>query len=379
MRKGLFIVLFLLVQVILGQQAIHNFGNLQLHDKGLVGFHTGLVNDGSFDENLGLIGFYHDEESLLISGAFSPSFYDFETAVEGDLHLDVPINIDNSINFIYGNIKSTRYNKNVYVRMSENAFYEGEVDMAKIDGQAAVDGQKVFSFPVGVKNTLRPLAIKFIDGPFLAKCAYFDENPDFPQSFTKGFDTSLRDVSLASIHTDEFWNMTTSGMLQVTLNWDSDAGMISKVGKIEGITVAGWNKKEKQWFNLGAIEHDGTIDRGWVRSETFNANDFEMFTFGFLFHQNSSANNYAMSPNGDGSNEYLTFKVIDKYPSNKLMIFNREGRLVYEKSDYKNEFNGTSNKNSGQRGKVLPEGVYFYVLDIKKHNLKYQGYIYLVL
>ena len=73
MQKGLFILLFLLGQGLIGQ-AVHNFGNLQLHEKGLVGFHTGFINDGNFDDNLGLIGFYHGEESLSISGAFSPTF-----------------------------------------------------------------------------------------------------------------------------------------------------------------------------------------------------------------------------------------------------------------------------------------------------------------
>ena len=378
MLKRFFILLFLLSQTLIGQ-AVHNFGNLQLHDKGLVGFHTGFINDGSFDENLGLIGFYHSDESLMISGAFSPTFHDFETAVEGDLHLEVPITINNSLNFIYGNIKSDRNNKNVYTRISENTICEGELDLAKIDGQAAILGQKIFSFPIGDNNTLRPLAIKFIDGPFLAKCAYFFENPDFPQSFSKGFDTSLKDVNMVSIHANEFWNVTTSGMIQVTLNWNSKSEMISKAQKIESITVAGWSKNEGQWVNLGNLNHEGTIDQGWVTSDTFNANDYEIFTFGFLLNQNASSHNYAMSPNGDGTNDNLTLNLIDKYPTNNIVIFNREGRLVYEKADYKNEFDGTANKNIGQIEKNLPEGVYFYVLEVKEHNLKFQGYIYLAL
>lgn len=379
MKFKLSLILCLSGFVLLGQQSIHNFGNLQLHNSGLVGFHGDLINDGTFDSNSGLTGFYSDDDSLFISGEFSPSFYDLELAVEGNLQLKTTIHIDNSLNFIYGNITSSADSKNIYTQFSENAFYDGALDFSKIDGQAAVDGQKIFSFPIGVKNKLKPLTIKFIDGPFLAKCAYFDESPDFPQSFSKGFDTNLKDVNLVSVHSDEFWNVTTSGLIQVTINWDSNSDMISKVEKIEGITVAGWNKKEGQWMNLGIFEQKGTIDRGWVTSDTFNANDYEIFTFGFLFHRNSSSNNYGMSPNGDGANDYFTLKLIDKYPSNKLMIYNRDGRLVYEKSNYKNEFNGISNKINSQKERVLPKGVYFYVLDVKKHNLKFQGYIYLAL
>lgn len=378
MKLKLFLILFHLSLVLLGQ-SVHNFGGLQLHKKGSIGFHGDLINDGIFDSNLGLIGFYSDEESIMISGEYSPSFNDLELAVEGDLYLKTPIYIDNSLNFIFGNITSMTNARNIYTQFSENAFYDGALDHSKIKGQAAVDGQKVFRFPVGIETTLRPLTIKFIDGPFLAKCAYFEENPDFHQSFSKGFDTSLKDVNLVSVHSGEFWHVTTSGMIQVTLNWNSDSDMISKVEKIEGIVVAGWNRKEKKWFNLGSSEHEGTIDKGLVSSDVFNANEYEILTFGFLLHRNSSSNNYAMSPNGDGANDYFVLKLVDEYQSNNLMIYNRDGILVYKKSDYKNEFNGTANQNTGQKDRNLPAGVYFYVLDIKKHNLKYQGYIYLAL
>ena len=36
------------------QTAFHNFGNVQIHDQGQIGFHIDLINDGDFDENLGL-------------------------------------------------------------------------------------------------------------------------------------------------------------------------------------------------------------------------------------------------------------------------------------------------------------------------------------
>ena len=377
MQKGLFILLFLLGQSLIGQ-AVHNYGNLQLHNKGLVGFHTGFINDGSFDNNLGLIGFYHSEESLSISGSFSPTFYDFETAVEGDLYLEVPLIIDNSLNFIYGNITSARNNKNIYTKISENAFYEGAVDMAKIDGHAAVEGQKIFSFPVGNGNLIRPLLLEFIDGPFLAKCEYFRENPDFPESFSTGFDINRKDAELSSIHTQEFWNVTTSGMIQITLNWSPDCNLGSTVEAIEHIAVAGWDKKNEQWTNLGSFKSEGEIDQGWVTSNTFNANDYEIFTFGFLFNlKNRDSGNYALTPNGDGANDFFILKIVEEYPTNNLMIFNREGQLVYEKTDYQNEFNGIGNKKIIQKGQHLPEGVYFYILEIKAHNLKYQGYIYL--
>ena len=57
----------------------------------------------------------------------------------------------------------------------------------KVDGHVAVEGQKKFSFPVGYDDTIRPLQIEFADDIFYAKCEYFHENPDYPESFRHKF------------------------------------------------------------------------------------------------------------------------------------------------------------------------------------------------
>lgn len=361
-----------------GQAGVHNFGNLQLHSKGLVGFHTDFTNDGSFDKNSGLVGFYQDKESLFISGAFSPTFYDLELAVEKNLYLDIPINIENSLGIIYGNIISSRSNKNIYTKFSAKADYVGIANHSKIDGQVGVEGQKVFSFPVGYDDILRPLKIQFIDEVFLAKCAYFFENPDYPRSFAQSFNSSNRDSSLGGINTQEFWNLTTTGRIQLTLNWNSGTIMDTSINDMESVMVAGWSKKNEQWENLGNARYEGNTEQGWVTSNIFNANDYEIFTLGFLFNTKSGEpGNYALTPNGDGINDFFSLKIIEKSPNNELKIFNRSGTVVYEKSNYKNEFQGIPNRYTNQNNNQLPEGVYFYIIDLKDINQKYQGYFYL--
>jgi gliding motility-associated-like protein len=76
---------------------------------------------------------------------------------------------------------------------------------------------------------------------------------------------------------------------------------------------------------------------------------------GILVHQ-------AVSPNGDGVNDYLTIENIASYPDNKLMIMNPGGALVYEAKGYDNQnkvFDGHSNKT----GQMQLPGTYFYSLD----------------
>jgi gliding motility-associated-like protein len=76
---------------------------------------------------------------------------------------------------------------------------------------------------------------------------------------------------------------------------------------------------------------------------------------GLVVHQ-------AVSPNGDGVNDFLNIEGISNYPDNKLKIMNRNGTLVYEADGYDNRsktFDGHSNKT----GVMQLPGTYFYSLD----------------
>lgn len=65
------------------------------------------------------------------------------------------------------------------------------------------------------------------------------------------------------------------------------------------------------------------------------------------------------TPNGDNLNETWIVKDIEKYPKNELIIYNRWGQVVYNKSPYMNEWVGTTNNN-----KELPTAAYYYVLKL---------------
>jgi gliding motility-associated-like protein len=75
------------------------------------------------------------------------------------------------------------------------------------------------------------------------------------------------------------------------------------------------------------------------------------------------------SPNGDGINDVFEIQNIYQFPANSIQIMNRWGSTVYTKEPYDNTFNGT-----GSNGTELPDGTYFYKLDIG-NGQSFQDYL----
>ncbi|MDQ3045969.1 MAG: gliding motility-associated C-terminal domain-containing protein [Bacteroidota bacterium] len=64
------------------------------------------------------------------------------------------------------------------------------------------------------------------------------------------------------------------------------------------------------------------------------------------------------TPNADGENDTWYIGNIQKFPENKLEIYNRNGKLVYKKSSYLNDWDGKA------FGQDLPASTYFYELNL---------------
>jgi gliding motility-associated-like protein len=86
----------------------------------------------------------------------------------------------------------------------------------------------------------------------------------------------------------------------------------------------------------------------------------------------------AFTPDGDGINDSFVIVGIEQAPDNTIIIYNRWESVVFETSNYQNNWIGTSNVNNTVGGDELPTGVYFYLFDTKteKYGVM-KGYIYL--
>ena len=86
----------------------------------------------------------------------------------------------------------------------------------------------------------------------------------------------------------------------------------------------------------------------------------------------------AVSPNGDGMNDYWRIDGIELFPNNFIRIFDRYNNLVFETNSYDNlekVWFGQSNK--GISNNSVPEGSYFYVINLGDGSKPLSGYIIL--
>jgi gliding motility-associated-like protein len=81
------------------------------------------------------------------------------------------------------------------------------------------------------------------------------------------------------------------------------------------------------------------------------------------------------SPNSDGVNDGFVIDNIDKYPGNKLWVYNRWGNLVYKAKDYDNKWDGVSNVSGIHMGRKLPSGTYYFIVDLNNNSKPHSGYL----
>ncbi len=84
---------------------------------------------------------------------------------------------------------------------------------------------------------------------------------------------------------------------------------------------------------------------------------------GFFFNQ--------FSPNGDGTNDRLKINCIDQYPNNSIEIYNRYGNLVFEARG----MTDGSTWDGTRKNEAVPDGTYFYILDLGDGSEITKGWI----
>jgi trimeric autotransporter adhesin len=77
------------------------------------------------------------------------------------------------------------------------------------------------------------------------------------------------------------------------------------------------------------------------------------------------------TPNGDGINDKFVIPGLDAYSKRELFVYNRYGSLVYENTNYSNDWGGENNN-----GAELADGTYYIVL-LLDNGVVFKTYVYI--
>lgn len=374
------ILIFSIFQSTIAQTAFHNFGELQIHENGQIGFHTHLINDGMFDNNLGLAGFYGNTQ-LNVSGTSIAEFLDMEIDITDGLNLETSIGVYNNLDFINGKVFTPRNNLGVSLDFLQ-ATYAGDGDSEHVDGYASLFGNVEFTFPIGDGNKLRPLSISKPNSITTFKSAYFFEDPNSQTTLASSFDTNSFTPILSKVSDKEFWDLNGDQEVEVTLTWDVDSDIPNLTNDINYLRVVGWNATTLRWESLGREYVSGDTDNGSITSLSFIPDDYVALTIATEPSGNEFTINTGFSPNGDGMNDHFEIAGLDLTQENDIEIFDRWGNNVYKKNNYDNTWGGISENNKTyQKGGLLPVGTYYFILKIKdkitNKNKVYKGWVYI--
>lgn len=111
---------------------------------------------------------------------------------------------------------------------------------------------------------------------------------------------------------------------------------------------------------------------------TLNAVDFNGCSSDIVFTVDINSNcdvivYNGFTPNGDGINDFWVIDNIEKFPNNKVHIFNRWGNQIYQTTNYDNANNRWNGKtNSGQ---AITSGTYFYIIIDDAEKILQKGWI----
>lgn len=365
------------------QDGIANHGAMQLHGSGTAGFHTDFTNNGPFQSEVGLVGFYREGASLVISGSETPELFDVEFDAASGIWLESPLLIENNANLISGDIRTTRIQAMAYPMFSFTSFFTGDSDVSKVDGFASIRGKAEFTFPIGDATRLRELHILSEAPNPQASAAYYFEAPQASGTLGRSFVSKGETENALRISPREFWRLEGEVPSRVTLTWDVLSGVPGLASFLGDLRVVGWSKAQQTWVDLGNSHVEGGRDYGRLTSDTFVPDLYEIITIGgsdaaSSQYQTVDLDNYYLSPNGDGRNETLELAAAVDSPNNAIEIYNRYGQLVYRKEGYTGGFNGEANVDMVvSTGSFLEDGIYFYIITFHDLRQRHQGYFYL--
>lgn len=365
--------------------SIVNDGDLYVYshynNDGLVGFTAGTTT--GITRMRGLVA--HQD----ISGSIPMEWYDGEfnnINVQPAFHLSNQVSISGTSDFYQGIVDNDTYGG---LLVFENTAGHINVDDAShVDGYVQKNGNDAFQFPIGDGGQFRYASISAPDeatDAFTGKYFWENSNPLYPHANRAGVITLIDDA--------EYWTVdrtTGDSDIFLTLTWDEDTTPASiYAAPYEEIHIVRWDATSNLWVDEGGVADPLTKEVTTVVNPVLGYGVFTLARVkvddilpcggrGLVIYN-------AVSPNGDGVNDYFFLDGIAACPQNKVEIYNRWGVKVYETSAYDTNGNVFKGYSEGRAtvasSEKLPTGTYFYILSFLDETggtkTRKAGYLYI--
>lgn len=353
-----------------------------------------IINDGEFfiyDDvnNDGLFSFTPSEQGYTrfqgsstqqISGSNNIELYDVlldNNQVQNGFELSTGMKIANNADFTNGILVTDGFGGTV--EFLQGATAQNMSNQSFVDGNVLKTGNDDFIFPIGDNAYYRRARVSSpvasTDG-FSGHYFYNSPNPLYP--------IANKAADIAVVDDQEYWSIQrTNGnsMVVVTLSYDELTTTPQSVMPTPGneLHVLRWDVATSQWVDEGGTQNAITK----TVSTPVTIDEFGIFTLGLVNTTPDVVISEGVTPNEDGSNETWIIDGLEKYPKSKVTIFNRWGTMVYTDDDYQNDWSGISESAYNIGGNELPEGTYFYILELGgtpgayNYGKVLKGYFYL--
>ncbi|UPZ14379.1 gliding motility-associated C-terminal domain-containing protein [Flavobacterium humidisoli] len=332
--------------------------------------------------------FFIGTKQQLISGTQIAHFQNiiFENSSElVPFHLNTTIEIGNNATFKNGIIDADTFNGKMI--FDQNAFHTDASNLSFVDGKVENIGDLDFEFPIGDQLYFRPsYHDKGANANNIYTTQYFLQNAGNQYPYTS------KDETIISIDEVEYWNLTQDQgsekiILSLTLDTNTTPASFFEENPNTQLGIVRWDQAVQKWVNEGGVTTNLLTGANYSKLVTTQVGGYGLFTIAIVKNTITPDSDLiiynAVSPNGDGINDSFYIKGIDKYPDNRVEIYNRWGVKVYDATSYNENdvmFKGYSDgRSTVKRGEGLPAGTYFYVLKYNKDNtiIEKTGYLYI--
>lgn len=336
-------------------------------------FYGHYQNQGLFsyttNSNTGYVVFEGAMDGMQkIEGSSPSSFYDVlfnKSGAQHSFHLTNDIATAGTVNLTNGVVLMDKAQGGAFVFLKGSKAINAK-NSSHVDGEVAKIGTESFRYPIGDKGYYRfaGIAAAAQDADKFTGEYFLDSTNDKYPHFS-------RTGVLAEINNNEYWVINqgeaTSNSVIVSLSWDTNTTPKNFSDNADLLRVVRWDEKQKLWVDEGGIVNHGEQ----TVTTPINVEGFGIFTLGIvkppLVHPGDVVIYNAVTPDGDGMNDYFIIDNINYFPTNNVSIFNRWGRKVFETSSYDskgNVFNGYAQGNGVVNpDEKLPSGTYYYVVE----------------